>query len=60
MIEKDGYTEYFEELSSGMSSSAEECIRRKAEVGKRLKESLKGVNWKVVFKNMYGDGDDKL
>ena len=41
----------------GMSKSAEECLDRMVEVGKSLKESIKDVDWRLVFKNMYHKGE---
>ena len=37
----------------GMSKSGAECVERMAQVSKKLREYLKGVDWRVVFRNMY-------
>ena len=37
----------------GMSKSGAECAERMAETSKCLKERIKGVDWRKVFKNMY-------
>ena len=37
----------------GMSETIDEYWERRIAVTRRLKESLRGVDWKQVFKNMY-------
>ena len=43
-----------EKLPGEMSDTAEECVERMAEASKALKESLKGFDFKKMFRNMYG------
>ena len=43
----------------GMSKSGAECVERMVEVTKRLREGLKDVDWKPIFRKMYGLKEDK-